>query len=91
MILTEIDSFSFFFYKQQIKDIELLFIQKEKSMKEILGSLFNAITSYLHWIQCTVKYETFERKVKVDKYTTKFGNFINLFVDHKDIIGTMNF
>lgn len=62
-----------------------------KSMKEILGSLFNAITSYLHWIQCTVKYETFERKVKVDKYTTKFGNFINLFVDHKDIIGTMNF
>lgn len=64
---------------------------EDKSMSEILNSIFDAITSYLHWIQCTVQYETFERKTRVSRINSSVGNFVNLYIENRDAIGTMHF
>lgn len=64
---------------------------EDKPMEDVLRKVFTAISNYLQWIQCTTAYETFERNVKTSMITAKFGKFVNLYVDHPDILGTIHF
>lgn len=64
---------------------------EEKTMEEILRMVFTSISNYLQWIQCTNAYEQFEKKVKVSMINARFGRFVNLYVNHSDILGVVHF
>lgn len=57
--------------------------------KDVLLNIFNVVVSFIHWTQCTVEYQQFERNLKVGKNSK--NNVVNLFIERKDQISAISF
>lgn len=69
----------------------IIMADKDRTGSQTFLEICNSIVSYLHWIQCTVEFDNFQKCLKSTKVDRMGKSLVSLTVDRRDELSTISF